>query len=152
MKSSPIDWEFSEGSGSFDGVVAQNGFGAPPPLTGASDRRARGRKDQHIHPLERNTVTGRDDGAFGFCSEVLVCRDRRDAARVLGDRRPVIDEMRDRQPGGDRRHVVHVIQIVMRDDQEIELLHPCRPGRFFHPYRISVVETRETGVDQHALP
>ncbi len=67
------------------------------------------------------------------------------------DRVAMVDEIPDRQPRGKRRHAAHVVGVIVRNQQVIDLRHA---GRFRHrgdPVRVPAIEAWKSRIDQNAL-
>ncbi len=102
-------------------------------------------------PLKGILSPGFDDDAFAFRRQSFVGSVCLGGSGILDRGRSVVHEGYRRHLGEQGRRVVHVVQIVVRGDQDVELLHVGGLGRFDDAVCVAVVIAGEASVEQHGL-
>ena len=88
---------------------------------------------------------------LGFGDQLIVGLHRRRGALVIDCGWAMIDERHHRDLGHHRCDVGHVVPVVVRGHQKVELLHAGDASGLDDPVGIAVVVAGEAGVQQHAL-
>jgi hypothetical protein len=120
----PTDCAFSVVSGSWGLNEAQYGFARC--------------HDAPVEPANLEPIPGFGDGVFRFRVQRRIdVLQKLCGCRLRLNRRPVVDEMPNRNPAGELRHRAEVVTVPMRRDQVIDARHSRVVDRRHDPISIA---------------